>query len=289
MRACAALAIAVAIHGSPVEAQVQSTGWPEPAGAAKVAKPALTRAATAAERARPAHRPKPAVAAPKPDALRAAVVDKAAGKPAANPVAEPAVKAPAPELVVSEVVQLLQQQTELLRKLAAEVESQQALIKEQQDKIKAIELKSTETSAAAAPAVRTPPPAAILVDTGGIKLRVSGLFQGWYAASDAAVVDTFRLRRAELKFRGDISPRLKGVVMVDPAKTLSLSTSTGSMSGQTVVTGASVSQSGRLRQDAFVSLNWRSGVWLQGHYIRKTFAGVMPSRNVFMTNVQTAW
>jgi hypothetical protein len=32
-----------------------------------------------------------------------------------------------------------------------------------------------------------------------------------------------------------------------------------------------------------------SGVWLQANYIRKTFNGLAPSRDVFLTNVQTAW
>ena len=32
-----------------------------------------------------------------------------------------------------------------------------------------------------------------------------------------------------------------------------------------------------------------SGVWLQMNYVRKTFGGVSPARNVVMTNVQTAW
>ena len=39
------------------------------------------------------------------------------------------------------------------------------------------------------------------------------------ASSDGAVVDTFRIRRSELKLSGDISPQAKWVVMFDPIKT----------------------------------------------------------------------
>ena len=182
----------------------------------------------------------------------------AALTPAAIPAHE---AAPATDVTNAELVSLLQQQSETLKRLAAEVEAQRVVIMRQEEKIKAIEIKATETpSAPAAPAVAAPPPPpppAILVDTGGVKLRVSGLFQGWYTASDQNVVDTFRLRRAELKFSGDVSPRIKWTVMVDPAKTLGLTTTTSSMGGQTVVTGSSISQSGRLLQDAFVALNWK--------------------------------
>jgi hypothetical protein len=273
MRAWMALTIVMMISGSSVEAQTQSSGWPEPASvetksvkAPVVSKPAPAAAAkpAAAPKSAPAPKSEPAktkvevapvvvAVAPVEKPVEAPVVKAAA--PAAKVVEAPAVKPPAADNT-AEVVQLLQQQSDLLKKLAADMEAQRGVIKEQQDKIKSLEAKATEKPAPAAPA-KTPPPPAITVETGGVKLKVSGLFQGWYTASNAAVVDTFRLRRAELKFAGDISPRIKWTVMVDPAKALSVSTTTSSMSGQSVVTGASVSQSGRIMQDAFVALNWK--------------------------------
>lgn len=231
----------VMITGSSVEAQKQSGGWPDATVAAP--KPVKTVAATkpvaADASTRPAATPRVVAAAPK-----------------AEPATAPVPKAVPAEIGVLEVVQALQQQSELLKQLAIEMESQRNVIKEQQDKIKSLELRVVAPAAVAAKPAAPPPP--LTVETAsGIKLKVSGLFQGWYSASDASVVDTFRLRRAELKFSGEISPRIKWVVMVDPAKTLALSTTTGSMGGQTVITGTSVSQSGRMLQDAFVSLNWK--------------------------------
>ena len=250
-RTYAAVVMAVmVVTARPVAAQSQSGGWPDADAVAKAPKVAAA-AKPAAAPAKPAAAPK-AAAAPKPAPAPKA---KAVSDPKPAPTA-----ALAADATSAEMVSVLQQQSEILKRLATELEAQRAVIKQQEEKIKAIETKSTEKlSASAAPAAKVPPPPpppAILVDTGGVKLRVSGLFQGWYTASDQDVVDTFRLRRAELKFSGDVSPRIKWTVMVDPAKTLGLTTTTSSMGGQTVVTGSSISQSGRLLQDAFVSLNW---------------------------------
>ena len=32
-----------------------------------------------------------------------------------------------------------------------------------------------------------------------------------------------------------------------------------------------------------------SGAWLQFNYARKTFSDVVPSRNVFVANIQSTW
>lgn len=268
-RVWTALVFAGALATQPVSAQNQSQGWPDAGGdAAKAAKPAsAVKAAPSVVPAKAAVVAKPVAAprvsekpaAPKKAAEATVTAAPAEVAPAPAPKAEPIVTAApvASDATASEVVTALQQQAELLKRLATEIESQRTVMREQQDKIKALELRATGPAAAAAPAKAVPPPPAITVETGGIKLKVSGLVQGWYSAANTGVVDTFRLRRTELKFSGDMSPRVKWTLMVDPSKTLSLSTTSGSMGGQNVVTGASVSQSGRMLQDAFVSLNWR--------------------------------
>jgi hypothetical protein len=266
---------------APVTAQNQPQGWPDAGDAAKAAKPV-----TAAKPA-PAAAPSKAVIAPaKATPTKATVVKtpvkaktatdgrsrETAPKPASDippsVAAAAPIAAPAPTAGLStaalakvddptamEVVTALQQQAELLKRLATEIEAQRSVMKEQQDKIKALETKAAATAtAAAAPAKASPPPPAITVETGGAKLKVSGLVQGWYTAADAAVVDTFRLRRAELKFSGDMSPNIKWVLMVDPAKALSLSATTSSINGQNVVTAASIGQGGRVLQDVFVAM-----------------------------------
>src|SRR4029077_4317938 len=96
----------------------------------------------------------------------------------------------ATEVISNEVVTALQQQADLMKRLANEIEIQRNVIKEQQDKIKQLEIKSNATvpavvAPAAAPAKASPPPPPITVETGGIKLKVGGLVQGWYTAGTA--------------------------------------------------------------------------------------------------------
>jgi Phosphate-selective porin O and P len=164
-------------------------------------------------------------------------------KPAPRPVKPVAVAVkPAPPVAnppADSAAELLRRQTELMERLAAALEEQRAVIVEQQRRIAALETLSP--AAPVAPAVPPPagpaappappappkPPAApaippLTVETGGIKLKMSGLFQGWYSATSGATVDTFRLRRAELKFRGDMGPRANWSIMVDAAKSFSL-------------------------------------------------------------------
>lgn len=88
-----------------------------------------------------------------------------------------------------------------------------------------------------------PAPAPVTDGTGAIKFN--GLLQGWLASGDSGFQDTFRIRRAELKFSGDLGKNVAWVVMVDPSKSLG-TTSTG---GTTTVTQAS-----RPLQDAFLTV-----------------------------------
>ena len=70
----------------------------------------------------------------------------------------------------------------------------------------------------AAPAV-APRRAALEVGVGTV--RFGGLVQAWYVDGPAErVTSTFRLRRAQLKFAGEINPRASWTVMLDLAKTL---------------------------------------------------------------------
>ena len=116
----------------------------------------------------------------------------------------------------------LQEQSSLLARLASELENDRRIIAEHQRTIQAL---SEKTAAAPVSAPRVaapapaPPPPAIMVDTAGSKIRIGGLVQGWYSVSDGGGVDTFRLRRTELKLSGEISPRTRWTLMLDPLKT----------------------------------------------------------------------
>jgi len=74
---------------------------------------------------------------------------------------------------------------------------------------------------------------------------VAGLLQVQLTGGDSALRATYRIRRAEVKVTTDLGRRAQAVVMIDVAKSLSLSTS-----GAT----PSVSQSSRVLQDAYLVL-----------------------------------
>ena len=93
-----------------------------------------------------------------------------------------------------------------------------------------------------------------VVETGLGKVKFTGLVQGWFAAGDAGFANTFRIRRAELRFSGEIMPDVKWSVMFDPAKALSLNTTTTTINGTSVIRTVSVNQTSRIFQEAYVTL-----------------------------------
>lgn len=109
-------------------------------------------------------------------------------------------------------------------------------------------------SAAAPPAPARPAGTPIVVNTGSV--RFSGVVQAWYTDGTDPSQRTFRLRRTELRFAGDIAPRARWVLMVDPSKTLRLSTSYDSVGDSRVVTDSRVSQASLMLQDAYVSVDF---------------------------------
>ena len=83
-----------------------------------------------------------------------------------------------------------------------------------------------------------------LIQSWSDRIKFHGLLQAWYLSGDQGFNDTFRVRRAELKFVGDASPAIKWTVMVDPAKALSLANSV------------------RILQDAFITLSYHNRLHL---------------------------
>jgi len=271
----------------PVHAQ----GWPE---APKTAKKASAPVKPAAKpEAKPATSTKPATKPPVKPEPKAEPKVAAKAEPKAD--VKPIDKVPAGS-PLAEIVKLVQEQSTILTKVVVELDSQRKAIENQQHQIDSIrsakveaaptatpvktaapaaiptvaEVKATvpaptvpkvdapkapEAPKAAAPKAATPAPAPVPVETGGAKLRLNGMFQGWFSAG-TGVMDTFRLRRTEFKMTADINPQLKWTVMIDAAKALAVSNTFTTLNGTKVVTDSSVSQAGRMLQDAFVTLNY---------------------------------
>ena len=88
------------------------------------------------------------------------------------------------------------------------------------------------------------------------KIKFHGLLQGWFAGGDGGFRDTFRLRRGELKLSGEITPKAKWTVMIDPAKAISVNNTWDTIGGTKVVSDVKVSQASRILQDAFLTLDY---------------------------------
>jgi phosphate-selective porin len=82
--------------------------------------------------------------------------------------------------------------------------------------------------------------------------RFNGLLQAWFTSGNLSR-DTFRLRRTELKFSGNVTPQLKWTLMFDPAKALSVNTASSFTSPTTVTSTSTVNQASRVLQDAYIS------------------------------------
>lgn len=113
-----------------------------------------------------------------------------------------------------------------------------------------------------------------IAEVGFGTLRFDGLMQVQYVVTDSKTPSTFRIRRAELKVAGKVSPRVSWSMMFDVSKALSLNSSTGTVDGSTVVTGTSVNQSSRLMQDALLIFDVSSAFHIDAGQFRLPLGGV---------------
>lgn len=89
-------------------------------------------------------------------------------------------------------------------------------------------------------------------------IETHGFIQVYYRDNDPVTKDGYRLRKADIKFNGFISPRLTWRVSFDAGKALAITTTTA---GETPnLTGVSVDQKSRMLQDA--ALTFKANQWL---------------------------
>jgi hypothetical protein len=79
---------------------------------------------------------------------------------------------------------------------------------------------------------------------------IHGFVQVHYRTGDPLTTDGYKLRKADVKFSGLVTPRLHWRVAVDMAKALSLSTTTGRINDTATVTGVAVDEKSRVLQEA---------------------------------------
>ena len=81
-------------------------------------------------------------------------------------------------------------------------------------------------------------------------VEIHGFVEVYYRTGDPTTKDGYRLRKGDLKFSGDISPRLRWRIGFDAGKALALDDETEGAGDSLRVVGVSVDQKSRIVQDA---------------------------------------
>ncbi len=163
-----------------------------------------------------------------------------------------------------ELVQQIQQALQQVQAAASEAQSRASVVEAETNpdresiaKLSSdmVDMKTTLTGAAATiqEGQKRETPA---VEPGFGKIKFDGLLQAWAVGGGERVTNTFRLRRAELKFSGQITPRASWTIMIDPAKVLSLNSTTTTTNGTAVLSSVAVNQATRILQDAYITLGY---------------------------------
>jgi hypothetical protein len=81
-------------------------------------------------------------------------------------------------------------------------------------------------------------------------IEIHGFIQVYYRDGDPTTKDGFRLRKADLKFSGDLSTHLRWRIGFDAAKVLTVTKTTGDKVDSLALTDAAIDQRTRILQDA---------------------------------------
>jgi hypothetical protein len=85
-------------------------------------------------------------------------------------------------------------------------------------------------------------------------IEIHGFLQIYYRSGDPLNNDSYRLRKADLKFSGLIAPALSWRVSFDAAKSITLTTTHTEIEDSLALAGASVDQRTRMLQDAALTM-----------------------------------
>lgn len=88
----------------------------------------------------------------------------------------------------------------------------------------------------------------------GHTAEVHGFVQVYYRTGDPTIKDGYRLRKADVKFSGEVSPHVRWRVSFDAAKVLSLTKNDVVIGDSTALRDAAVDQRSRILQDAALTV-----------------------------------
>jgi hypothetical protein len=111
-------------------------------------------------------------------------------------------------------------------------------------------LRAQDTTAAAKPAAHNEPAAQAPA------VQINGLLQVWFLDGHTVTNahDTYRIRRADVKLSGVISPRVRWHISLDGAKLLNLGKTTAVVGDSTTLKDVSIDQRSRILQEASINV-----------------------------------
>jgi len=116
----------------------------------------------------------------------------------------------------------------------------------------------------------------------GQSYELHGFLQIYYRDGDPTVKDGFRLRKADLKFSGNVSPRLKWRVTFDASKALTINKTVSEIDDSLALSDASIDQRSRIVQDAALtySVNHALALDVGQQIIPLSLEGTIPTSQV---------
>jgi hypothetical protein len=87
-----------------------------------------------------------------------------------------------------------------------------------------------------------------------LPVEVHGFLEVYYRADDPTTKDGYRLRKADLKFSGDVSPHLRWRVTFDASKALTVNKTISEVGDSIALSDAAIDQRTRMLQDAALTL-----------------------------------
>lgn len=114
------------------------------------------------------------------------------------------------------------------------------------------------------------------------QVDVHGFLEVYYRASDPTTKDGYRLRKADLKFSGNVSPHLRWRVTFDASKLLTVNKTLSELGDSIALSDAAIDQRTRILQDAALTLtvNHSTSIDVGQQIIPLSLEGTISTANV---------
>ncbi|MEP6491052.1 MAG: porin [bacterium] len=112
--------------------------------------------------------------------------------------------------------------------------------------------------------------------------ELHGFVEVYYRSGDPLTKDGYRLRKADLKFNGELSPHLKWRITFDAAKSLTVTKTLGEVGDSVALTDAAIDQRTRILQDAALTYTVNGALVFDvgQQIVPLSLEGTIPTSNV---------